>query len=160
MANFAVTLPGARISPLIKPERNALGTSVRYLVLSSDVAVASATGNADTITVTLGTTPINWCVSSAFAYVQTAFAGTTALTMIVGTTSSTAAFLASTSVLTAGIIQPTTGINTTASIANSIGTSSVTVQAVFTNATGGSPSALTAGLLEIVLNYVNMDQLY
>lgn len=160
MANFPLTILGSRISPLILPENGRGGKSIRYLVYYNDINVASATGNADTITLTLGTTPTNWVVSSAYAYVQTAFAGTTAFTMVVGTTTTTDAFLASTSVLTQGLIQPATGINTTHTIASSTATSSLSMVAVFTNATGGSPSALTAGVMELTLSIINLDGFY
>lgn len=160
MANFPLTIAGARISPLLIPESGFGDATIRYLVYYTDINVASATGASDTITLTLGTTPQNWAVTGARAYVQTAFAGTTAFTMVVGTTTNTNAFLASTSVLTAGLIQPSTGLNTTASIANSTATSSLSMVAVFTNATGGSPSALSAGVLQIVLSILNLDGMY
>jgi len=160
MANFPLTILGARISPFILPEKGGHTRSIRYLVYYNDINVTTATGNADTITLTLGTTPTNWVVSGAYVYVQTAFAGTTAMTIIVGSTTTTDAFIASTSILTQGLIQPATGINTTHTIASSTASASVTTQAVFTNATGGSPSALTAGVLEIVLDVVNLDAMY
>lgn len=159
MSTYAVTIPSARVSPLILPER-CRGFNVRYTVLYSDVAVASATGSTDVIAMALGTTPTNWVVGATMAYVTTAFAGTTALTMVVGTTTTTNAFLQSTSILTAGVIQPATGIFTVNTPASSTGTTALGIQATFTNATGGSPSALTAGVLEILLEIVNPDAFY
>jgi hypothetical protein len=89
--------------------------------------------------------------------VSTAFAGTTALTVVVGTTTNTSAFLTSTSVLTAGIIGAA-GFDP-ATVTNCSGTTSVGLRAVFTNATGGSPSALTAGNVNIYLNLQDAAQL-
>lgn len=157
MANFPITLIGQRISPLILPERNGDYT-VRYYIPYTDLAVASATGNADTITVTLGTTPAPWQVTAAVAYVSPVFAGTTALTMTCGTTTTPNAFLASTTVLTAGTIQPPNGSQTTNVPASCVGNTAVTMQAVFTNATGGSPSALTTGGMYIELAVIDPSQ--
>lgn len=150
MADTAVTLPAARVTQLSNQERGCHGFSARYKVLWSDIAYGS--GSTDTVTVTLGALPSKWVVDKAAVNVTTAFAGTTALTIIVGTTTTTNNFIASTSVLTAGLIQPSTGKNTVATIAGSTGTASKTLVATFTNATGGSPSALTAGELDIYLS--------
>lgn len=161
MANFPITINPARVSPLILNERDNGGSSVRYQILFSDIAVSGATGNADTVTMTLGNTPLQWVCSSAYAAISTTFTGTTSLTMQVGTTSSAAAFLAATQLIaTTGLIQPSTGVNTTASIANSTGVSSVVIQALFTNATGGSPSALTAGSAWLFLSITDLTAFY
>lgn len=157
MANFPITLTGPRISPLVLPERNGDYT-VRYYIPYTDIAVASATGNADTITVTLGTTPANWQVTACYAFVSPVFAGTTALTLTCGTTTSPSAFLASTTVLTAGTIQPSGGPGTVNLPTSSFGSSSITIQCVFTNATGGSPSLLTTGAMEILLAIIDPSQ--
>jgi len=160
MANYSTTIAGSRVSPLIIPEQDLGGSTVRYLVYYNDINLASATTATDTVTLTLGTTPTNWVCNSAYAYVGTAFAGTTAMTMIVGTTSITSCFLQSTSILTAGFIQPTGGTSVPAVVTSAVGTSAVGIQALFTNATGGSPSALTAGVLEIFLGIRDLTQFY
>jgi hypothetical protein len=160
MANYTTSITGGRVSPLIIPEMDVAASTVRYLVYYSDINLASATTATDTVTLTLGTTPTAWVCNSAFAYVSTAFAGTTAMTMIVGTTSITSAFIASTSILTAGIIQASGGMATPAVVTSSTGTTAVTIQALFTNASGGSPSALTAGVLEIFLGIRDLTQFY
>lgn len=160
MANYSTTIIGTRVSPLLIPEQDIGGSTVRYLVYYNDINLASATTATDTVTLTLGTTPTNWICNSAFAYISTAFAGTTAMTMIVGTTSITSAFIASTSILTAGIVQASGGLSVPAVVTSATGTSAVGVQALFTNATGGSPSALTAGVLEIFLGLRDLTQFY
>lgn len=156
MADTPITIAKSRVSISNNPERT-LGYSHKFNVKFSDVACG--TGNADTVTVTLGNTPTNWAVTRCIANVVTAFAGTTSFNIIVGSTTGTSAFLASASVLSAGLKQPSTGANTTSTIASSTGSSSVVYKAIFTNASGGSPSALTAGELNIYLNMIDLDQL-
>tara|TARA_R110000868_G_scaffold366441_1_gene629348 strand:- start:5896 stop:6372 length:477 start_codon:yes stop_codon:yes gene_type:complete len=151
MADYPVTLSGARKSPLTDVER-INGFSTKYTIPYSDVAVATATGNADTVTVTLGALPARWAVNKALVNITTAFAGTTALTIIVGTTSTTNAFISSTSVLTAATI----GSGLSDALTNATATATKNLVAIFTNATGGSPSALTAGSLDIYLNVLDM----
>lgn len=153
MADTAVTLPVTRVSPLSNQERGDHGYNAKFKVLYTDVAYG--TGSSDTVTVTLGALPAKWVVDKAAVNVTTAFAGTTAFTIIVGTTTTTNNFIASTSVMTAGLIQPSTGKNTVATISGSTGTATKNLVAVFTNATGGSPSALTAGELDI---YLSIDE--
>ena len=106
----------------------------------------------DTVTLTLGVLPSTWVVNNALVNVSTAFAGTTAFTVVVGTTTTTNAFITSTSVKTAGVI----GTPLTGALTNATATASKNLVAVFTNATGGSPSALTAGALDIYLNIVDL----
>jgi hypothetical protein len=156
MADTPITISKLRVSQSENPER-LLGYTHKFNVKYSDIACG--TGNADTVTLTLGTTPTNWLVSRAIVNVVTAFAGTTSFVMIVGTTTGTSAFIASVAVQTAGLKQPSTGANTTATIASSTGSSAVVYKAIFTNATGGSPSALTAGELNIYLNIIDLDQM-
>jgi len=147
MADTAITISDDRVSPLAMQEQAAFGFNTKFTVLYSDIAYG--TGSSDTVTLTLGSTPAKWYVDRAMINVSTAFAGTTAMTVIVGSTSDTDAFVTSTSILTAGVIgvagfSPVT-------VTNSSSTSAVSLRATFTNATGGSPSALTAGALDIYL---------
>jgi hypothetical protein len=155
MADTAITINPARVSILSNQER-LNGYTDKFKVLSGDIAYGS--GATDTVTMTIGALPTNYLVDKAAVNVKTAFAGTTAMTIIVGTTTTTNNFIASTSILTAGLIQPSTGANTVATIAGSTGTASKSLVATFTNATSGSPSALTAGELEILLSIKNLDQ--
>lgn len=144
MANTAITISPLRVSALSEQEYAATGFNTKFTVLSGDIALG--TGSTDTVTMTLGATPANWYINSGLVNIRTAFAGTTALTIIVGTTSSTAALISSTSILTAGVLNQTVG---TPILTNLNATASVNLVATFTNATGGSPSALTAGALDI-----------
>lgn len=151
MADTAVTLSRTRQSPLNNIERENWGNT-KFKILFSDVAYG--TGSSDTVTVTLGTTPATWVVTDAAVNVTTAFAGTTALTMTVGTTTSATAFIGSQSILTAGVKSSATLATNAVS-----GTAAVSLTAVLTNATGGSPSALTAGEMDIYLHLLNTNNM-
>ena len=149
MANTAVTIARADTSQLSLQEQ-ARGFSNKFHVDYSDVAFGST--DADTVTMTLGTLPSNFVLNNALVNITTAFAGTTAFSINVGTTSSTSALVTAQSVKTAGVLA---GVPTTATLVK--GTASVSLVATFTNATGGSPSALTAGALDIYLNIVDLS---
>ena len=149
MADTAVTITRADTSQLSLQEQ-ARGFSNKFHVDYSDVALG--TGSTDTVTLTLGALPSNFVINNALVNITTAFAGTTAFSVNVGTTSSTSALVTAQSVKTAGVLA---GVPTTATLIK--GTASVNLVAVFTNATGGSPSALTAGALDIYLNIVDLS---
>lgn len=149
MADTAVTISRADTSQLSLQEQ-ARGFSNKFHVDYSDVALG--TGSTDTVTMTLGALPSNFVINNALVNITTAFAGTTAFSVNVGTTSSTSALVTAQSVKTAGVLA---GVPTTATLIK--GTASVNLVAIFTNATGGSPSALTAGALDIYLNIVDLS---
>ena len=149
MADTAVTISRADTSQLSLQEQ-ARGFSNKFHVDYTDVALG--TGSTDTVTLTLGALPSNFVLNNALVNITTAFAGTTAFSVNVGTTSSTSALVTAQSVKTAGVL---TGVPTTAALVK--GTASVNLVAIFTNATGGSPSALTAGALDIYLNIVDLS---
>ena len=149
MADTAVIIARARTSELSLQEQ-ARGFSNKFNVKYSDVALGS--GSSDTVTLTLGALPSKYVLNNALVNVTTAFAGTTAFTIQVGTTTTTNNLATAQSVLTAGVLA---GVPTTATIRTA--TASANLVAVFTNATGGSPSALTAGDLDIYLNIVDLS---
>ena len=148
MADTAVTIARARTSTL-SLEEQARGFSNKFTVNYADIA--SGTGATDTVTMTLGALPAKWVVNNALVNIRTAFAGTGGLAVIVGTTTSTNTFVTSQSVLTAGVLA---GVPTTATIRTA--TASVSMVATFTNSVSGSPSALTAGDLDIYLNIIDV----
>jgi len=152
MADTAVTIARADTSQLSLQEQSR-GFSNKFHVDYSDVA--SGSGASDTVTLTLGALPSNFVMNNALVNITTAFAGTTAFSVNVGTTSSTSALVTAQSVKTAGVLA---GVLTNAAIVK--GTASVNLVAIFTNATGGSPSALTAGSLDIYLNIVDLSDPY
>ena len=102
MADYPITIAKSRVTIESNPER-LNGFTNKYTFKYSDIDLSSATGSTDTVTVTLGTTPTVWAASRAVANVTTAFAGTGGLALTVGTSGSTAAILASASVLNAGL---------------------------------------------------------
>jgi hypothetical protein len=152
MADTAVTIARADTSQLSLQEQSR-GFSNKFHVDASDVAFGS--GSSDTVTLTLGALPSNFVINNALVNITTAFAGTTAFSVNIGTTSSTSALVTAQSVKTAGVLA---GLLTNATIVK--GTASVSLVAIFTNATGGSPSALTAGALDIYLNIVDLSDPY
>lgn len=152
MANFNLTLAGSRKTVLADIERAVCGFSQKFTILASDLTSLGATTATDTVTVTLGATPPTWLVDKALVNVTTAFVGTTALTMTVGTTSSTSAFITSQSVLTVAALGMASGVP---ALTNATATTSLNMVAVLTNATGGSISALTGGQLDIFVNLLN-----
>ncbi len=150
MADTAVTISRSRVSQLSLQEQ-ARGFSHKYNVKYSDVALG--TGSTDTVTLTLGALPAKYAMNAALVNITTAFTGTTAFTVQVGTTTTTNSLVTAQSVLTAGVLA---GVPTTATIRTATATANLV--AIFTNATGGSPSALTAGELDIYLNIVDLSQ--
>jgi hypothetical protein len=158
MANYSTTLSKLRANIESAPERLA-GFTNRYNVQYSDVALSSATGSTDTVTVTIGTTPALWVVDQCAVVVKTAFAGTGGLTIQVGTSGTANAFLAAASVLSTGLLQNSSGFSSVNTPASSTSTSSATMQAVFTNSTSGSPSAISAGELDIYISLLDLTRL-
>lgn len=152
MANTAVTISRAKVSPLSETEWSLGENTVKFHVDYTDVNFG--TTSTDTVTMTLGSTPGKWYAQNAKVNVTTAFAGTTAFSLIVGTTSSTNAFITSASLTAVSIIGSPLGNQLT----NANGQSAVSLVATFTNATGGSPSALTAGAADIFLGLVDTTQ--
>ena len=147
MANTDVTLDNARKHVLSNQER-AQGFTHKYKILYTDIDEGS--GSTDTVTAVLGNTPTDFVVTKAMVNVTTAFAGTGGLSIQVGTAGDPNGFITATSVLTAGPIATQAGA-TTAAAAACIGTTAQVMEALFTNSSSGSPSALSAGELDIYL---------
>ena len=150
MADTAITISSLRRQPLSDQELASTGCNLKYTVLYSDILYG--TGASDTVTMTLGPTPTKWSIDKFLGNVKTAFAGITALTVIVGTTSSTAALVSSVSLLTARMINQAVGVPV---LTNTTATASVNLVATFTAAGTGGPAALTAGQLDMYLNMVD-----
>lgn len=156
MANTNVTLSASLQSTLGAMNYMPLGCNTKWVIPYT--SVNTGTGNADTVTVALGSTPGKWVINNACAYVDTAFAGTTSFAMIVGTTTTTNAIIASTELIAAGAgyVVPPAGVFISTNLK---GTTALALTATFTNATGGSPSALTAGNVSIYANVVDLTDL-
>jgi hypothetical protein len=151
MADTAITISPTRVTQLSEQEYAATGYNTRFRVLYTDIAFG--TGSTDTVTMTLGATPANYYIDNGGVNISTAFAGTGAMTLIVGTTASTAALISSTSILTKAFLNKTVG---TPIMTNLKATATVNLVATFTNATSGSPSELTAGQLDIYAHIVDV----
>lgn len=152
MATYAVTIPAARKTVLTDVERAVCGFSHKFTVLWSDLTSAGATTATDVVTLTLGASPAFWAVDKALMNVTTAFAGSGGLAVATGTTSSVAAFVASTSVLTVAAVGQAVGVPV---LTNATATTSLSIVATATNSVSGSISALTAGQADIFLNILN-----
>ena len=147
MANTDVTLGNARKSVLSNQER-AQGYTHKYKILFTDIDEGS--GSSDTVTVTLGATPTDFVISKAMVNVTTAMAGTGALTIQVGTDGDPNNFITATSVAAVGPIISAVGA-APVTLAGTFAAASDQIEALFTNSSSGSPSALTAGELDIYL---------
>lgn len=158
MADYPITINKNRVTIESNPER-LNGYTNKYNVKYSDIALSSATGSTDTVTLTLGTTPSLWACTRAVANVTTAFAGTGGLAVTVGVTGSTSAILASSSILSAGLKQNTNGANSVATPTSATSTASTSLVAVFTNSVGSSPSVLTAGEVDLYLNVLDLARI-
>lgn len=151
MANTDVTL--GKVETLTNQER-ANGWTHKWTIAYTDVD--EGTGSTDTVTVALGNTPSNFIVAKVAANVTTAFAGTGAFTMEVGTDGDPNNFLTSTSVMSAATIVAAAGA-APATLAGSHAQASDALEALFTNATSGSPSALTAGSVDIYMELLELE---
>ena len=147
MANTDVTLDNARKSVLSNQER-AQGFTHKYTIKYTDIDEGS--GSSDTVTVTLGATPTDFIISKAMVNVTTAMAGTGALTIQVGTDGDPNNFITATSVAAVGPIISAVGA-APVTLAGTFAAASDQLEALFTNSSSGSPSALTAGELDIYL---------
>ena len=147
MANTDVTLDNARKSVLSNQER-AQGFTHKYTIKYTDIDEGA--GSTDTVTVSLGDTPTDFVISKTLVNITTAFAGTGGLSIQVGTDGDPNNFITATSVLTAGPLISAIGA-APVTLAGTFAVASDALEALFTNSSSGSPSALTAGELDIYL---------
>jgi hypothetical protein len=147
MANTDVTLPNARKSVLSNQER-AQGFTHKYTIKFTDIDEGG--GSSDTVTVALGATPTDFIITKAMVNITTAFAGTGGLSIQVGTDGDPNNFITATSVLTAGPLISAIGA-APVTLAGTFAVASDALEALFTNSSSGSPSALSAGELDIYL---------
>ena len=153
MANTDVTLGNSRKVVLSNQER-AQGFTHKYTVKYTDID--EGTGSSDTVTVALGSTPTDFVITKAAVNVTTAFAGTGALAIEVGTDGDPNNFITSTSVTAVGPIITGAGAAPT-TLAGTFAAASDALEALFTNSSSGSPSALTAGELDIYLTMHSLN---
>ena len=147
MANTDVTLGSARKSILSNQER-AQGFTHKFKILYTDIDEGS--GSSDTVTVALGDTQTDFVITKALLHVPTAFAGTGAMTVQIGTDGDPNNFIAAITVLTAGPTISAAGA-APVTLAGTFAIASDALEALFTNSSSGSPSALSAGEMDIYL---------
>ena len=147
MANTDVTLDNARKDVLSNQER-AQGYTHKYTIKYTDIDEGG--GSTDTVTVSLGDTPTDFIISKAMLNVTTAFTGTGAMTVQVGTDGDPNNFITAITVLTAGPTISAAGA-APVTLAGTFAIAADALEALFTNSSSGSPSALTAGELDIYL---------
>ena len=147
MANTDVTLGSARKSTLSNQAR-AQGFTHKFKILYTDIDEGS--GSSDTVTVSLGDTPTDFIVTKALINVTTAFAGTGAMTVQVGTDGDPNNYITATSILAVGPTIAGAGA-APVTLAGSFAAASDALEALFTNSSSGSPDALTAGEMDIYL---------
>jgi hypothetical protein len=158
MANTNVTSAAASQSTLGAMNYMPIGCNMKWTIPYT--LVATGTGSTDTVTVALGNTPTTWVIDKALVRIRTAFAGTGTQTfsLTVGTTTTTNACIASADLIATGVayLPPAAGVPVST---NLTGTASKALVAVITNAAAGSPSAITAGELDLYLNVVDGTKL-
>ena len=147
MANTDVTLGSARKSILSNQER-AQGFTHKFKILYTDIDEGS--GSSDTVTVSLGDTPTDFIVTKALINVTTAFAGTGAMTVQVGTDGDPNNYITATSILAVGPTIAGAGA-APVTLAGSFAAASDALEALFTNSSSGAPENLTAGEMDIYL---------
>ena len=147
MATANVTLDNARKSVLSNQER-AQGFTHKYTIKYTDIDEGS--GSTDDVVVALGDTPTDFVISKTLVNTRVAFAGTGGLSIQVGTDGDPNNFIAATSVLTAGPLISAIGA-APVTLAGTFAVASDALVATFTNSSSGSPSALSAGELDIYL---------
>jgi len=147
MANTDVTLGSARKSILSNQER-AQGFTHKFKILYTDIDEGS--GSSDTVTVSLGDTPTDFIVTKALINVTTAFAGTGAMTVQIGTDGDPNNYITATSILAVGPTIAGAGA-APVTLAGSFAAASDALEALFTNSSSGSPDALSAGEMDIYL---------
>ncbi len=155
MSDFPLTISPTRVTPLSEQEAAATGFNTKFTVVYSDLTGTSS-GATDTATLTLGATPTNWFIDSCLMPITTAFVGITALTVTAGTTTSTAALISSTSILTAATLNQAVGVPV---LTNTTATAAKNLVIIFTAAGTGGLAALTAGQLSFYVNLQNVAAL-
>ena len=147
MANTDVTLGSARKSTLSNQAR-AQGFTHKFKILYTDID--EGIGSSDTVTVALGDTPTDFIVTKALINVTTAFAGTGAMTVQVGTDGDPNNYITATSILAVGPTIAGAGA-APVTLAGSFAAASDALEALFTNSSSGAPEDLSAGEMDIYL---------
>lgn len=164
MADQAVTLAtassasnGTRCEVLSAETTRQTGFTHRFRIPFDVLNNAAWTTQGDTVTVTLGSTPTKFIVTKAAVNISTAFATTGTLTIQVGTDGDPDNFVDAQDAKTAAVLIGASGA-VPVTEAGSKGIASDVLTTTFTTqAATGAPSDITAGVAEILLGVVNVD---
>jgi hypothetical protein len=166
MADQAVTLStassasnGVRIDVLPAEVTRQTGFTHRFRVPFDILNDATWTGQGDTVTVTLGSTPTKFLVDKAAVNISTAFATTGTLTIQVGTDGDPDNFVDAQDAKTAAVLAGAAGAIPVTE-AGSYGIASDVLVARFTTqGSTGAPADITAGVAEVFLSVKDLGDL-
>ena len=166
MADQAVTLStatsasnGIRIDVLPAEVTRQTGFTHRYRIPFDVLNNAAWTGQGDTVTVTLGSTPTKFLVDKALVNISTAFATTGTLTIQVGTDGDPDNFVDAQDAKTAATLAGAAGALPVTE-AGSYGVARDVLVARFTTqGSTGAPADITAGVAEVFLSVKDLSDL-
>ena len=160
MANETITLSNDYVHVLTENERAMNGGFThKFSIPYTEVARATtATGSTDVVTINLPTSGTNFIVKNVMAYVRQAFAGAGGLALTVGTDDSANNFMTTASVLTTGPIVTGAGCVPT-TLSGSFAAAANQLTATLTGSVSGSPSAVSAGQVDIYMALLNAANL-
>ena len=164
MADQAVTLStatsasnGVKIEVLSAETTRQTGFTHRFRIPFDVINTSTWTTQGDTVTVTLGSTPTKFIVTRAAVNIATAFATTGTLTLQVGTDGDPDNFIDAQDAKTAAVLIGATGAAPVTE-AGTVGVASDVLVARFTTQSAtGAPSDITAGVAEVLLGIVDVN---
>lgn len=164
MADQAVNLAtatsasnGVKIELLPAETTRQTGFTHRFRIPFDIINNSSWTTQGDTVTVTLGSTPTKFLVDKALVNISTAFATTGTLTIQVGTDGDPDNFIDAQSAKTAAILIGEKGAAPVTEAGTVDVTSDVLVARFTTQAATGAPSNITAGVAEVLLGIIDIN---
>ena len=167
MADQSVTLAtatsasnGVKIELLSAETTRQTGFTHRFRIPFDVINTSTWTTQGDTVTVTLGSTPTKFLVDKALVNISTAFATTGTLTIQVGTDGDPDNFIDAQDAKTAAVLIGSQGAEPVTE-AGTVGVASdVRVARFTTQGATGAPSDITAGVAEILLSVVDINDAF
>lgn len=164
MADQAVTLAtatsasnGVKIEVLSAETTRQTGFTHRFRIPFDILNTSTWTTQGDTVTVTLGSTPTKFIVTKAAVNIATAFATTGTLTIQVGTDGDPDNFVDAQDAKTAAVLIGASGA-VPVTEAGTVGVASDVLVARFTTqGSTGAPADITAGVAEVLLGVVDVN---
>jgi len=164
MADKSVTLAtassasnGVKIELLSAETKRQTGFTHRFRIPFDILNDATWTTQGDTVTVTLGSTPTKFLIDKAAVNISTAFATTGTLTIQVGTDGDPDNFIDAQDAKTAAVLIGSQGAEPITE-AGTVGVASDVLVARFTTQSAtGAPSDITAGVAEVLLSIVDIN---